>query len=93
MPRCQLCERDVPLTTVHHLVPKQVGRRRGLKVHELPTADFCSPCHRQLHVLFPNRELSERLADVEALRGEESVARFLGWVRKQPAEKSVRVRR
>ncbi|RYG49735.1 hypothetical protein EON79_00305 [bacterium] len=93
MPRCQLCERDVPTTTVHHLVPKQVGRRKGRKIHELPTADLCSPCHKQLHALFPNRELSERLASVEDLRRDESVSRFLNWLRKQPAEKSIRVRR
>ncbi|CAN5667185.1 hypothetical protein BH11ARM2_BH11ARM2_00450 [soil metagenome] len=93
MPLCQLCERDVPQTTVHHLVPKQVGRRKGKKVFELPTTDLCPACHKQLHVLFPNRELSERLSTVEVLRREESVARFLGWVRRQPSERKVRVRK
>lgn len=90
---CELCDRDVPATTEHHLVPKSVGRRRGKKVHELPTADLCHGCHKQLHALFDNRELAERLADIAALRNEPRVQSFLTWVRRQPAGRYIRVRR
>lgn len=91
--RCELCEREVPRTTEHHLRPKSVARRRGQKIAELPTAELCPPCHRQLHVLFPNQELATRLDSLERLRANEQVARFLRWLRKQPGEKGVRVRR
>lgn len=91
--RCELCERDVPRTTVHHLTPKSTARRRGMKVVDLPTAALCPPCHKQLHVLFPNQELALRLDSIDALRQEEGVARFLRWLRKQPGSKGVRVRR
>ncbi len=79
-------------TTVHHLVPKQVGRRKGLKTAELPTADLCPDCHRQLHRLFDNRELAERLSTIEALRSDERVASFLAWLRKQSGYTRIRVR-
>ena len=91
--RCELCEREVPRTTEHHLTPKSVGRRKGLKVADLPTAELCPACHKQLHVLFPNRELAQRLDSIEALREDERVARFLTWLRKQPGSKGVRVRK
>ena len=90
---CELCEREVPRTTVHHLLPKSTGRRKGLKVVDLPTAELCPPCHRQLHALFPNGELARRLDSIEALREDERVARFVAWVRKQAPTKGVRVRR
>jgi hypothetical protein len=91
--RCELCEREVPRTTVHHLTPKSTAKRRGTKVVDLPTADLCPPCHRQLHALYPNGELAQRLDSIPALRDDERVARFLTWLRKQPGSKGVRVRR
>lgn len=92
MTRCELCEREVPETTVHHLTPKQVGRRRGRKVAELPTAKLCRACHRQLHALHDNRTLAS-LDSVEKLRHDPEVAKFLDWVRRQPGERAVPVRR
>lgn len=91
--RCELCDREVPRTTVHHLTPKSTARRKGVRVVDLPTAELCPPCHKQLHALYPNGELAERLGSVAALREDERVARFLSWVRKQPGAKGVRVRR
>ena len=90
---CALCERDVPATTTHHLVPKQVGRRRGRRVADLPTVELCPDCHRQLHALFTNRELADGLASVTTLREDERVARFLRWVRRQDPATRARVRR
>jgi hypothetical protein len=83
----------VPRTTVHHLTPKSTARRKGLKIAELPTAELCPPCHKQLHALFPNHELAMRLDSISALREEARVVSFLKWLRKQPGTKAVRVRR
>ena len=91
--RCELCEREVPRTTVHHLTPRSTARRKGMAVAALPRAALCPPCHKQLHALFPNQELAQRLDSIPALREDERVARFLAWVRKQPGAKGVRVRR
>ena len=90
---CALCERNVPKVTRHHLFPKSVGRRKGRRIADLPTVDLCPACHRQLHVLFDNRQLAERLDTVEALRQQPEMQRFLGWLKRQPPERSIRVRR
>lgn len=93
MNRCELCGREVKNLTVHHLVPKSQGKRRGLKSGELPTAMLCAACHRQLHVLFSNHELERRYHSIEELRRQENVQKFVAWIQKQDPNKRVRVRR
>lgn len=85
--RCELCEREVEHLTVHHLVPKQRDGRGG------PTAEICSACHRQIHILFDNPTLERDLNCIERLRDEPRMRRFLAWVRKQDPHKRVKVRR
>lgn len=89
VPRCELCEREVPRLTEHHLIPRAEGRRGEV----LPVAQLCSACHRQLHALFSNAELARTLNTLEKIRANPAMARFLGWVRGQPATRQVRVRR
>lgn len=90
---CQLCARAVANLTLHHLVPRSRGKKRGRKVYELPTAWLCPACHRQLHVLFSNRELEAEGATIEQLRRDPRVQKFLRWIRKQDPNKQIRVRR
>ncbi|PTA68228.1 HNH endonuclease [Deinococcus arcticus] len=90
--RCALCGREVPQLTEHHLLPRSQGRRQGLKAAELPTAPLCPACHKFLHRTFTNAELARDYADLDALRAHEDVARFVAWIRKQPATRAVRVR-
>jgi hypothetical protein len=85
--RCELCEREVDHLTVHHLIPKQKEGQGG------PIAEVCSACHRQIHVLYDNVRLARELSSVERLRDEPRMARFLAWIRKQDANKRVKVRR
>ncbi|MFC4453166.1 HNH endonuclease [Deinococcus sonorensis] len=92
MALCELCGRDVPRTTLHHLVPRVVGRRRGERVVDLPTAQLCPPCHKMLHRLYSNHELGRDLSSLEALRQQPEVQRFVKWVRTQPGSKGVRVK-
>ena len=91
-PTCALCKREVPSLTEHHLVPRSQGRRRGMKVAELPTVMLCPACHKYLHATFTNHELETAYSSLEALRSHEGVQRFIAWIRKQPATKAVRVR-
>jgi hypothetical protein len=90
--RCELCGREVASLTLHHLRPKS---RRGKyeKVADLPTAQICPACHRQIHALFTNHELAQQFNSLEKLRAEPRMAKFLAWVRKQDPNKRVRVRR
>ena len=85
--RCELCEREVDYLTVHHLIPKQKEGQGA------PTAEVCSACHRQIHVLYDNARLARELSSIERLRDEPRMARFLAWIRKQDANKRVKVRR
>ncbi|AZI43714.1 HNH endonuclease [Deinococcus psychrotolerans] len=78
--------------TEHHLIPKSQGRRRGVKIHALPTVMLCGACHKFLHKTFSNAELAGELNSVDALLEQESVQRFVAWLSKQPATKGVKVR-
>lgn len=91
-PVCGLCGRAAPLLTEHHLVPRSQGRRRGVKVTELPTALLCGPCHKFLHRTFSNAELAQDYSAIDTLLEHEDVRRFVAWISKQPASRSVRVR-
>ena len=88
-PICQLCERAVAALTVHHLVPKSQGK----KGETLPTVNLCPACHRQLHALFSDQQLARELASLETLRQNPAIQKFLRWVRKQDANKRIKVRR
>ena len=43
-------------------------------------------CHAAIHARYSEAELARRLADVESLRAEPEVARFLAWIRTKPAD-------
>jgi len=84
---CELCGRSPVETTVHHLTPREEGGSYG------PTADLCVPCHKQIHALYTNKELAVRLDTLERLRQDEKIGSYIKWIRKQPAETLVRVRK
>jgi hypothetical protein len=76
---CWLCERALGSRIErHHPVPKSRGGRETVSVHPI--------CHRTLHATFANADLARRGADVETLRQEPAVVRFLGWVAKKPPD-------
>ena len=66
-PRCGLCEREVAVTSRHHLVPREEGGRYG------PTVELCQPCHSSVHRFLSNRALARTYATVEALRSAEEL--------------------
>lgn len=84
---CELCQREVDLYTVHHLVPKSRGGKFG------PTANLCPTCHRQLHALFTETTLAEELNSIALLRANPQVNSYLKWVRKQKSAGGFKVRR
>ncbi len=90
---CTLCERQTPVLTEHHLVPRSQGRRRGVKVNELPTVRLCPACHKFLHATLTNAQLENEFSDLERLRQHEDVRKFPHWLRKQPPTRAVRIRR
>ena len=54
----ELCEWEDIDTTVHHLLPKEMGGTFG------HTAHLCIPCHKQIHALYTNKEIAVRLTTI-----------------------------
>ena len=87
MSRCELCEREDVDTTVHHLLPKEMGGTFG------PTANLCIPCHKQIHALYTNEEIAARLTTIHKLKEDPQLSRFLKWIRKQPSTKLMKIKK
>lgn len=85
--QCELCQRDVHNLTVHHLIPKQKNGHKG------PTTKICSACHHQIHALFDNTLLAQKLNSLEKLQEEPQMKKFLTWATKQKPDKRIRVHR
>ena len=80
-PVCPLCERPIPTrarSSLHHLTPKLKGGTHAgtVRLHQI--------CHSAIHARHSEAEIARRLADVEALRADPEIARFLAWIRSKP---------
>ncbi|CAM2812673.1 MULTISPECIES: HNH endonuclease [Methylobacterium] len=80
-PVCPLCGRPIPpraRSSLHHLTPKlKGGTHQGtVRLHQI--------CHSAIHARYSEAEIARRLADVDALRDDPEIARFLAWIRGKP---------
>ena len=87
---CPLCERPIPpgaKSSLHHLVPKlKGGTHQGtVRLHQI--------CHSAIHARYSEGEIARRLADVDSLREDPELARFVAWVRSKPNDFHARTRR
>ncbi len=81
-PVCPLCDRPIPpeaKQSLHHLVPKLKGGRRG------PTVLLHQICHNEIHAALSEAELARSYNTVEALRAHPRIAKFITWVATKPA--------
>ncbi len=78
---CELCERDVEILNRHHLVPKSRGGIKG------EVAMFCLSCSEMVHQLIPNKELEKKYSSIMELLQNESVKRYVSWIKKQKKER------
>lgn len=100
-PRCELCGRVGVRLTRHHLIPRaRLGKSRTARLHGRDRRDLvervamlCSPCHKTVHMTLSEKELAEHFHTLPRLREHGDIARFIAFVRKQPAEARVKVRR
>ncbi len=83
---CPLCGRSgaALVTTKHHLVPKS---RQGKVV-----VPICHDCHRQIHALYTEREIEQRLDTIDKLKTDPQIGAFLAWVKKRPVGTRAQVR-
>lgn len=69
---CPLCAR--PLGSViekHHIIPKAKGGTETVELHPI--------CHRKIHKVFRNTELTRR-GTIEALKTDPDIAAFIKWL-------------
>ena len=84
---CQLCGREMlagESVDRHHWRPKSRGGRTAAYLHRT--------CHRKLHSLFTDKELSTEFSTPEAVREHPEIKKFIAWVRRQPPEAVLRHR-
>lgn len=85
---CELCKREGVLRiTAHHLIPKEEGGKDSAVIY------LCDDCHRQIHALFTNRELAIRFNTIEKLQKNEKIIRYLNYIRKQPSDKQIAIKK
>jgi hypothetical protein len=84
---CELCGREVSKITVHHLVPKEEGGK------DLDTAMLCLPCHKQIHALYSNKELSVRLYTITKLKNDDKIKKYLKFITKHPGDSHISVKK
>lgn len=76
---CWLCERMLGETIVwHHPVPKSRGGRDVVPMHPI--------CQQTLVANFSNAELQRHASDVEGLRANPAVRKFVDWVANKDPE-------
>lgn len=83
MADCEMCGRllvDGPTTSLHHLIPKLKGGRKG------PTVLLHTVCHRFIHATFTEAELARDLNTMAALLEQEPIRKFVAWVSKKNPE-------
>lgn len=84
--QCELCLRHMPkrLVTLHHLTPRSEGGKAS------PRTPLCKPCHKQVHVMFSNKDLARRYPSLESLRSADDLQAFLKWIVRQEPDRNFR---
>ena len=95
---CDLCGRAASASSRHHLIPKRChGDAKVRTRHDAEarhrTVRLCSTCHKQIHVLFTEKELAESYHTVASLRRHPAMAKYLRWAAKQRPGRRLPVRR
>lgn len=87
MYKCELCNRDISEVTKHHLIPKQKGGR------DLHIAYLCTTCHKQIHALYTNTELSSRLFTIDRLKNDEKIIKYLNFIKNHPNNLNIKIKK
>jgi len=96
---CELCGRVVERRTRHHLIPRtrhgsRAARKRWTRAEmRAAIAWLCAPCHKQVHAVIDEKQLTAEYHSIPRLADHPEIARFVAWVRKRPADCRVVVHR
>lgn len=77
-PNCPLCGRPLaePMNR-HHLLPLSQGGKGT------PTVMLHRICHSKIHSVLSEKELRDYYHNMERLKNQEEIARFIKWIRKK----------
>lgn len=76
---CWLCRRPIATRLQwHHPVPKSKKGRATVPVHPI--------CHKAIHANFTNAQLARIGDQVEAIRENPAIAKFVRWVSDKPPD-------
>lgn len=80
---CPMRERPIPAnstSSLHHLTPKLKGGAHlgTVRLHQI--------CHNAIHARYTEAEIARKLADLDSLRADPELARFVDWVRDKPGD-------
>jgi hypothetical protein len=83
---CGLCGRafEPGRLTRHHCLP----RARGGTPEDIEM--ICSQCHGMVHATYTNETLARIYPTIDQLRRAPELAKYIHWVRKQPATRRTR---
>lgn len=73
---CELCEREVSETEFHHFFPGKKRRKDDSGV------DICLSCGDQIHLMFSNTELRNKLNNLQSLK--EAMHTYIKWIQDKP---------
>lgn len=87
MNKCPLCNRELGTVRVneHHLVPKTFKGKETITLHEL--------CHNTIHANISERELLHYYHTVDRLLENESIQKYVKWVKRKPPEFYVKTKK
>jgi hypothetical protein len=88
--QCELCGRKVAKLTRHHLIPRTRHKNKRNK-REFDREDVrhrilmvCTPCQKQIHAFFSEKELERTYNTREALLAHPDLTRFVAWLATKP---------
>lgn len=70
---CELCGVDDEPVTKHHLKPK-INRNTAPRG---PICRLCALCHAQVHRLFTNKDLRDKLSTINKLKRTNAIQKWL----------------
>ena len=78
---CPLCGRtmiDGPSVDRHHIIPRSRGGRDWIWIHRV--------CHKKIHSVLSLRDLMRDFQDLDDLKAEPEIAKFVRWVARKPPQ-------
>lgn len=89
MEKCELCEREVEITTFHHLIPVMLHRKTWYKKNYEKSylkshgTKLCKLCHSAVHHLYDEKTLGKEYNTIELLLESVKVQNHVKWAKKQ----------